>query len=824
MTTPLRPSPGSSVLLLLVCCLCCLASPLGAQPTIPAFAGAGGGGAVSVGGRGGRVIEVTTLVDGGSGSLREAISASGPRTVVFRVGGTIELVGALTILEPFITIAGQTAPGGGILISGAQMNDTLIKVRTHDVIIRFLRLRRGAGPAPGAADGLGVYDGGHNVIVDHCSFSWATDECLDIWSAANPAHHITYSWNFVAETLGAHSTGLLTGSDVNSEDMVNIAVHHNLFMSNSHRNPLIKVGSARVINNLAYNFKNWSLGFGGGTRIDIYGNQAKAGPVSTTSISHMLYRQQSEPPNIAIGPEGDPSIFIDDNLDWNITDSLTDNWSMMELTIDWQRQGYGPDREVCERLVPQADLPFPVITHPVTYVEALLDTDVGASRRLDENGAWVPARDAVDLRLLEEYHLGLGQIPDHEDEVGGFPVIPTGTPYADADHDGMADTWEALHGLDNQLADDALDLDGDGFTNLEEFLGGTDPEVSDRGPTVFSAIPLLGDRARYRERRSDGWTVVEDGGDLRYAIPSSDYDSPEAGILGQWAVLPDHLFGNVSLTTLARSGDDFDLNSGADLCLILGWQDDANHYYAMFNRADHASAIFLVSGGIRTELANVGANTFVDNDYHRFEFRRDGEALTMSMDDVVVAAAVDTTLGPGLIGVGSFNDSVYFDDIQAVELVAVDAGSDTSSGPDIAPRDVGTTDAAPAMDRFHADLTPLQDTRVQDLRAHDPLVADRPSPDRTPADHPRDMLTPDRQQMLDTRASVDGAPVDSSRGGSDSSGGDRGPSVVIEGCRCAARDAGHDRSALLASWLAGGLLCWRRHRKSSRQSSIIPSS
>src|SRR5712671_3443453 len=145
---------------------------LAAVQPVPAFPGAEGAGAFAVGGRGGRVIYVSNLNDSGPGSLREAVEAKGPRTVLFQVSGTIELRRSLRIREPFLTIAGQTAPGDGICLKRCPLF-----IETHDMVVRFLRSR--LGPEGGKAeDALSVGTGARNVIVDHCSASWSVDEVL----------------------------------------------------------------------------------------------------------------------------------------------------------------------------------------------------------------------------------------------------------------------------------------------------------------------------------------------------------------------------------------------------------------------------------------------------------------------------------------------------------------------------------------------------------------------------------------------------------------------------------------------------------------------
>ena len=178
---------------------------------LPAFPGAEGFGTDTPGGRGGQVFEVTNLQDSGAGSLRVCIEASGPRTCVFRAGGTITLSSPLTINNPYVTIAGQTAPGGGITIRGGG-----VFVQTHDVVIRYISVRRGPG---GSNYAILISDNNaddvYNVVLDHCSTSWATDQTVTTWYAA---HDVTISWTIISESLdcsthpkGCHSKALHTG-------------------------------------------------------------------------------------------------------------------------------------------------------------------------------------------------------------------------------------------------------------------------------------------------------------------------------------------------------------------------------------------------------------------------------------------------------------------------------------------------------------------------------------------------------------------------------------------------------------------------------------
>jgi pectate lyase len=252
--------------------------------TVVAFPGAEGFGARSVGGRGGVVIEVTNLDDSGSGSLRAAIEATGPRTVVFRVGGTIEVFTGLDIENPYITIAGQTAPGDGIQIRNHPSNTApALQVETHDVVLRYLRLRPGPSlRRTTSLDPLTITRDAYNVIVDHCSLSWGTDEGFQTWYSV---HDITIQWSIISEALhcstheeGCHSTGMILG-DQNTR----VSVHHNLLAHNDRRNPRVRGGDMDVVNNVIYNVGATSAKLDdkdhlAGMRCNFVGNYFKWGP------------------------------------------------------------------------------------------------------------------------------------------------------------------------------------------------------------------------------------------------------------------------------------------------------------------------------------------------------------------------------------------------------------------------------------------------------------------------------------------------------------------------------------------------------------------
>jgi pectate lyase len=411
---------------------------------LPAFPGAMGFGAATPGGRGGRVLSVTNLQDSGPGSLRAALEATGPRTVVFRVAGTITLKSRLLVDNPYLTIAGQSAPGEGVTLRIApDVPEQVLKIETHDVVIRYLRLRPGPD-ADNGEDALTI-DGGeaHDIIVDHCSFSWAVDEVVNTYTESR---NITIQNSIISEALshanhekGEHSKGLLAGGR-GSED---VSILRNLFVSNVDRNPQVSgVSVADVRNNVVYNYGE-GAGLGvtlvssskGEPAVNWVGNVYKPGPDSD--------RERAEFATYDGDTGATHGFYAADNKRWTPSGLL--------------------EARVSADAVGRRDTPFTVPMTPTMAAEAAYRhvlAEAGASRN----------RDSVDERLVQEARSGTGSIIDHPDEVGGWPTLDAGRTYADPDDDGMPSAWERSHGLDPHTPNASGDEDGDGWTNIEEFL------------------------------------------------------------------------------------------------------------------------------------------------------------------------------------------------------------------------------------------------------------------------------------------------------------------------------------------------------------------
>jgi len=466
-------------------------SGLNAQAaTISAFPGAEGHGAESIGGRGGKVIEVTNLNDSGPGSLREAVETSGPRTVVFRVAGFIDLESRIRTGSPYLTIAGQTAPGGGITI-----RDFGFEVSTHDVVIRYLRWRSESDQFVTIRPGRDA----HGIVIDHCSASGSEKLIIDGWytdaNGVSPdIRDITVQKCLIAEADAGHPTAMLFGgyTDFTVDPPIlyhlrihHISVHRNFFAHNGHRNPLIKSQHTEVINNVVYNWADRIGGTGFSAEADFINNYWKAGPMSNPNralVFEYLFRN----------PGGAPyqfplsSDYIAGNIlpSWNVTDLDQDNWFLLEENHPELGFEGDPVSEENRRFTPLQPALIPVTIEPALDVFNSVVMDAGANSRLTSDGSFVDARDEVDQRFIDDFFNGTG--PTSPPEVAQIPSsIDPGQAYSDSDQDGMADEWEEIHfgGLARgSSSDSSSDFDGDGYTDLEEFLNGTSPTDAETTP------------------------------------------------------------------------------------------------------------------------------------------------------------------------------------------------------------------------------------------------------------------------------------------------------------------------------------------------------
>jgi pectate lyase len=435
-------------LVILIALLCSgPANTARADKEIPAFPGAEGFGATTPGGRGGKVLLVTNLNDDGPGSFRAACETEGPRIVIFRVSGLITLTKKLVVKNPYLTIAGQMAPGDGICLR----NYTFV-IATHDVVVRYLRSRLGDLSSQ-EDDSITLVAGAKNVVIDHCSATWSIDEAL---SLAGDVSNVTVQWCLIAEGLnhskhskGPHGYGSL--SRANGP----VTWHHNLWAHNDARNPRLGDNYGRppfptfdVRNNVIYDYGEIASGLTQGVlKVNYVGNCIRPGPSSKVTTP------------IHIGGPSDLSFYIKDNIFEGNSALTADNSQFFDpIMIDGKRQ--------VQTVVQPFDAPSVTTASALSALDAVLAT-VGAS---------LPRRDSVDARIVSEVRQHKGSIIDSQQQVGGWPELKSATPPKDSDGDGMPDDWERRHGLNpRDPSDGPADKDHDGYTNLEEYLNGTDP-------------------------------------------------------------------------------------------------------------------------------------------------------------------------------------------------------------------------------------------------------------------------------------------------------------------------------------------------------------
>ncbi len=420
-----------------------------------AFPGAEGFGRFARGGRGGDVYHVVNLNDGGAGSLREGIrTASGPRTIVFDVSGTIELKSPLHIDKSFLTIAGQSAPGDGICLKDQTFR---IKQASH-IIVRYIRIRLGDKnkPRPSGPDCMNTDDVDH-VIFDHITASWGIDGNHDLRRGGN----FTLQWSIYAEALNnsLHDKGehamLASFRDLTGS----ISLHHNLFASSRDRHPTLG-GSPRTKpdaiadfrNNVVYNLSGaTNLG---NCRINAINNYYRPGPNTPPDRRPLATKTENV---------GALKVFLSGNVFENHSAFEKDNFAAIDFKR-WTKGNY------LQTSLDRIQVPT---EFDVGSARPRTDTAAEAYERVLKSAGASRHRDAADERLVTGVRQRTNRLIDSQDEVGGWPVLRSEQAPTDTDGDGMPDDWERRHGLDPTVPNDRNgDRDGDGFTNLEEYLNG----------------------------------------------------------------------------------------------------------------------------------------------------------------------------------------------------------------------------------------------------------------------------------------------------------------------------------------------------------------
>jgi len=459
------------------------------QAKIPAFPGAEGGGAFAFGGRGGRVIVVTSLADSGPGTLRDACEQGGARIIVFNVAGIIKLKLPISIRAPYITIEGQSAPGDGVCVAGES-----VLIDTHDVVMRFMRFRRGATDVTRRDDGLGGNPVG-NIMLDHLSGSWGLDEVMSIYrhvydrTGAHdklPTVNVTIQNSMFAEALDTYNHAF--GSTIGGR---NSTFMRNLWANNIARNPSVGMdGDFGFANNVIFNW--WNRSADGGDNKSLFNfinNYYKPGPITPTDkpIGHRILKPESGRDKSNKGLFG--RVYANGNIIEGNARVTKNNWDGGIQIQEMEDAGRYTDSIRVNEPFPMAKISMLTAQQAYNYV-------------LENVGANLPKRDAVDTRIIQDVKTGKisyvagtdnkygsqwvkHRLPDDSykqgiitdvAQVGGYPEYK-GTPYKDSDKDGMPDDYEIKHGLNPKSAADAslYPKDGGGYTNIEIYLNSLVP-------------------------------------------------------------------------------------------------------------------------------------------------------------------------------------------------------------------------------------------------------------------------------------------------------------------------------------------------------------
>lgn len=475
------------------------------QSKIPSFPGAEGGGMYTFGGRGGKVITVSNLNDDGIGSFRWACEQGGARIIVFNVSGIIKLKTPIIVRAPYITIAGQSAPGDGVCIAGESF-----QVNTHDVVVRHMRFRRGNTHVWYREDSFGGNPVG-NIMIDHCSCEWGLDENISFYrhmfdlgdaigSRKEPTVNVTIQNTISAKSLDTYNHAF--GSTIGGE---NASFMRNLWADNTGRNPSIGWGGVfNFVNNVIYNWVHRTADGGEfSTMSNFVNNYYKPGPLTPkdSNVGWRIIKSESRSGKLFPFKQFG-RVYADGNIVEGYDAITKNNWAGGIQTAD--KDG---DLAEDELAIMHSKEPF-VMPHMT-----ILPSNQTFDYVLNNVGATIPKRDIVDQRVIDEVRTGnvyyekklpkvnpygdlwglspKSQAPDGSfkyrrlakdsykegiitdpRQMGGYPQYK-GKPYKDSDKDGMPDEWEIANGLNpNDPSDAVKDCTGDGYTNIEKYING----------------------------------------------------------------------------------------------------------------------------------------------------------------------------------------------------------------------------------------------------------------------------------------------------------------------------------------------------------------
>jgi hypothetical protein len=486
----------------------------------PAFPGAAGGGAATVGGRGGVVIEVTNTNDSGTGSLRACVQASGARTCIFRVAGVFNITSGDNYAgSPYLTIACQSAPGE-VILGGPNANGAALRISTHDVIVRYCtfspdNVNSVSGPDTGTVgitivncNGNGTLTGGgcFNIITDHITSRWSGNKSWITTSNFTPAmngngngdgpnHSITSSWSLDYEPHEGHPVGFGTATDETcvgtrsnptclSVYETDIDFHHDMFVNVDHRIPENSNGSTRWVNNIIYNWSYYANEWLGAEIIDDINNKFVKGNLNPSAQAHPIHFTTNSPEM-----SGAPSVYVAGNIFGaaGANTVASDQYGTLVSQItgengdetgaipsSWERSGSMP-----------ASNAFPIVPDPTEQLDSLMLGTVGNSQHMDCNGKWAAHRDAADTRVVTQYQNGgSGGFWPNGVTYTGLSTFPTPTSgwqdnpitnfsaCQESLHDGIPDQWKTLEGLSTTDTTLYKTVAPNGYTYLENYLNG----------------------------------------------------------------------------------------------------------------------------------------------------------------------------------------------------------------------------------------------------------------------------------------------------------------------------------------------------------------
>ena len=455
---------------------------------VPAFPGADGYGRYTSGGRGGTVYYVTSLEDTDTpGTLRYGVTRLSKATILFKVSGTIQLNSSLNISGSNLTIAGQSAPGDGICLAGYP-----VSISGSNIIVRYMRFRMGDWPLSAEeADGADAFGGRfcNNVIVDHCSISWCTDECASFYANYN----FTMQWCIISESLrmslhskGPHGYGAIWGG-------IGASYLHNLLIHHDSRTPRLGTGNlgtpsdhmTDMRNNVIYNWSGNGCYGGEGMTVNMINNYYKPGPATTTSSKNRF-------------------IGIDDATS---TDGTTAIWGKYYITGNYNSAYSNINSDNWDGVVINTSS---LIGGKPSKADLKSDSELGETPLLHQHtaeGCFLPVlnyagcshrRDAIDTRLTTECRTGTATYKGESANKGGiidkledlmpadagsdwspWPELKSQTPLADSDNDGMPDNWEIRNSLDPENAEDRNTRNDEGYTMLEVYLNSLVADITE---------------------------------------------------------------------------------------------------------------------------------------------------------------------------------------------------------------------------------------------------------------------------------------------------------------------------------------------------------